>query len=282
MGTKAVDYLEHYREHGYAVVRGVFDPSDVSDLADAFERVYAQGLEHARSYRHGNVFFRVDQDAALGPLVRFVQWPAYFEAALAKIRTDPRLFDIIEPIIGVDVKQIINQMHWKPPGAAMTDFAYHRDIHFRRPAAAYRSTEWSYVQTGIAVDRHRAENGAMVVYPGSHRLRDVDLTLPGRVSDATLQADDLAALGLDPSKAVSLDLDPGDVAFWNLYTIHGSGPNRTSHDRRFYLNGYVAADKCDRGEWAFRGGKPCQLGEPRLVHYEDLYIRPEPHYPDAA
>ena len=48
-----------------------------------------------------------------------------------------------------------------------------------------------------------------------------------------------------------------------------------------YINGYVAADMCDRGEWAFQGGNPCPLGEPQLVHYEDLYIRPEPHYPDS-
>lgn len=278
----AEDYLEHYHEHGYAVVRGVFSPDDLSELAAAFDRVYAQGLEHARSYRHQNIFYRVDRDDALGRIVRFVQWPAYFDAVLNQFRTDSRMLDIIEPITGVDVKQIINQMHWKPPGAAMTEFAYHQDIHFRRPAAAYRSPERAYVQTGIAVDRHRTENGAMFVYPGSHRLRDVTISPPGRVSDSTLQAGDLAALGLDPEKAVSLDLDPGDVAFWNVYTIHGSGPNRASHERRFYVNGYVAADMCDRGEWAFQGGKACLLGEPQLVHYEELYTRPEPHYPSAS
>lgn len=278
----AMDHLEHYQEHGYAVVKGVFGPDEMSELASAFDRVYAQALDHARSYRHQNVYFRVDSDAALGTVVRYVQWPAYFDAVLSRFRTDPRMLGIIEPILGGDVKQIINQMHWKPPHAAMTEFAYHQDIRFRRPAEAYRSPEWAYVQTGIAVEAHRAENGAMLVYPGSHRMRELTISLPGRVADTALQADDLTALGLDPAKAVPLELDPGDVAFWNLYTIHGSGPNRASHDRRFYINGYVAADKCDRGEWAFRGGKACALGEPQLVHYEDLYIRPEPHYPDAG
>ena len=38
-----------------------------------------------------------------------------------------------------------------------------------------------------------------------------------------------------------------------------------------------AAD-CDRGEWAFRDGKPCTLGEPVLVHYDALYKRPYPHF----
>jgi hypothetical protein len=72
------------------------------------------------------------------------------------------------------------------------------------------------------------------------------------------------------------------VAFWNLFTVHGSGANTSAIDRRLYLNGYVAAEHCDRGEWAFKGGEPCALGEPALVHYEELYSRPEPHYVDAV
>jgi len=90
----------------------------------------------------------------------------------------------------------------------------------------------------------------------------------------------LVAAGLDPAKLVVLELDPGDVALWHVHTIHGSGPNLTPGDRRFYLNGYVRAADCDRGEWAFRDGAPCPLGEPVLVHYEALHSRPGPHYLD--
>jgi len=85
---------------------------------------------------------------------------------------------------------------------------------------------------------------------------------------------------LDPARLVDLELEPGDVAFWNVYTIHGSGPNRSAVDRRFYLNGYVRAEDCDRGEWAFREGAPMPLGAPLLVHYDELFSRPEPHYLD--
>jgi hypothetical protein len=49
----------------------------------------------------------------------------------------------------------------------------------------------------------------------------------------------------------------------------------------FYINGYVTARNAERGAWAFRNGIPCPLGDPVLIHYEDLYDRPEPHYVDA-
>ena len=86
---------------------------------------------------------------------------------------------------------------------------------------------------------------------------------------------------LDPSNEIDLELNPGDVAIWHVFTIYGSGPNVSSTDRRLYINGYVTAENCDRGEWAFRDGAPCKLGEPVLVHYDDLHKRPESHFVDA-
>jgi len=273
-------HIEHYREFGYAVVKGVFDPQEVAELAAAFDRVYAKGLEHRASFRHQNVLFRLAEDPNLGRIVRMVQWPSYFDPVLAGYRTDRRMLEILAPLLGRDLKQIINQMHWKPPGAAGVEFGYHQDIRFRRPREAYRSPATSYVQTGIAIDRHDRENGAMTVLPGSHRLGELAFDQAGGVMDRSLFDDDLVRLGLDPAAKVDLALEPGDVALWHLFTVHGSGPNISDRDRRFYLNGYVTAANCDRGEWAFRDGAPCALGEPRLVHYEDLHTRPGPHYLD--
>jgi len=274
------DYIAFYREFGYAVIKGVFGPGDIRELGEAFDRVQARALSHGGSFRHQNVFFRVAQDRALGRIVRYAQWPSYFDEVLARFRTDRRLLEIVAPLLGTDLKQIINQMHWKPPGAEMVEFGYHQDIRFRRPRSAYRAPEQSYVQTAIAIDPHRRENGAMTLYPGSHKLGELAFPERGRVMDRAKSEDDLLAMGLDPGNIVDLILDPGDVAFWNLNTIHGSGPNTSRMDRRVYLNGYVRADACDRGEWAFRGGEPCPLGDPVLVHYEDLHSRPHPHYVD--
>ncbi len=272
------DYVEHFHEHGYAVVKGVFRPHEVAELAEAFDRFYAQGIDYGASYRHRNLFYRVVEDAALGPMVRMVQWPSYIDATLARYRVDPRMARILAPLIGRSLKQIINQMHWKPPGAGAVEFGYHQDIRSRRPRSAYVSPETSYVQTGIAIDPHSKESGAMTVLPGSHRLGELRFADDAPVMDRTLDDNDLRKLGLDPESKVDLVLEPGDLALWHLHLVHGSGANTSMRDRRFLINGYVIADNCERGEWAFRNGAPCQLGEPVLVHYEDLYTRPGPFY----
>jgi hypothetical protein len=267
-----------YRTEGYAVLRGVFSAGEVATLAAAFDRQWQQGMAHRASFRHGNLFYRLGQDAALGKVLRLVQWPSYADPVLEDARRDPRWLPLLEPLIGRDIKQIINQLHWKPPGAAGAEFAFHQDARFRRPRTAFRNLATSYVQTGLAIDAHRAANGGMSLYPGSHLLGEKELAGTAPVLDQGMADARLAAAGLDPTKLVDVDLDPGDVAFWNVYTIHGSGPNATPGNRRFYLNGYVRAADCDRGEWAFRDGKPAPLGKPVLVHYDDLHQRPDPHY----
>ncbi|HUA54255.1 MAG TPA: phytanoyl-CoA dioxygenase family protein [Candidatus Sulfotelmatobacter sp.] len=273
-------YLDDYRRRGVAVVRGVFAPAEIAALAAAFDRIHAEAIAHPRSWRHGNRLIRLGTDPALGKIVRLVQWPSYADPVLDGFRLDRRMFDLVAPLIGRDIKQIINQMHWKPPGAAAAEFAYHQDIRFRRPRGAYREPRTAYVQTGIAIDAHRLDNGAMMVCPESHRLDELALGHAGPILDSAMAADDLVRVGLDPTRAEPLLLEPGDVALWNLFTVHGSGPNRSATDRRFYINGYVAAAQCDRGEWTFRDGQPCRLGAPVLVHYEDLHRRPDPHYLD--
>jgi ectoine hydroxylase-related dioxygenase (phytanoyl-CoA dioxygenase family) len=275
------DYLEHYREHGYAVLRRVFAPAELAELAQSFDRAYAEGIAHGRSFRHGNLFYRVVPDAGLGRVVRYVQWPSWRDPVLERYRRDPRMLDILRPLIGSELKQIINQLHWKPPGAAFADFAFHQDVRFRRPRSAFRDLAGSYVQTGIAIDPHCAGNGAMTMLPGSHRLGELEFGAGGRIMDAAMADADLLRLGLDPTRAVALEMEPGDVALWSVMTVHGSGPNRSDGDRRLYINGYVAAANSDRGEWAFRQGRPCPLPEtPSLVHYEDLLAHPGPHYVD--
>lgn len=276
----ASDIRDSYRRDGYVILRGVFTAAEVAELAAAFDRQYQAGLAHPRSFRHGNFHVRVADDPAIGHTVRMVQWPSYGDAVLNAVRQDGRMLAIVAPLIGTDVKQIINQMHWKPPGAAGGDYAFHQDSRFRRPREAYRNLGESYVQTGIAVDPHRPESGTMRLYPGSHRLGDLALAPRGSILGTGIAEDALEQAGLDPAKLVDFALEPGDVGLWHPHMIHGSGPNRSARDRRLYINGYVRASDCDRGEWTWRDGRPVPLGEPVLVHYEDLHRRPEPHYVD--
>lgn len=274
--TELVDPLA-WRREGYAIVRKFFTPAEIAAIGAEIDRVHEEGVAHGRSFRHGNLFYKIAQGAS-GPLVQMVQWPAYHRPALDAVRLDPRFAALLAPLIGCDVKQIINQLHWKAPGAE-GDFAWHQDSRFREPAVCYRNLATSYVQTGLAIDPHGPESGGMSFVPRSHLHGDLDLDTATEVLGSKMRDEALERVGLSAADAIQLDLEPGDLALWNPYLVHGSGPNRAGHMRRFYINGYVRAEDCDRGEWAFRDCRPVPLGpEPALVHYEQLHERGEPHY----
>ncbi len=276
MGTPS--YVTYYLTDGYAIIRGVFTLGEVEAIGEAVDRVHAEGVEHGRSFRHGNLFYNVAPGADGVPLVRMVQWPAYHQPALNGVRLDRRMAALMEPLLGRDLKQIINQLHWKAPGS-QGDFAWHQDSRFRQPEWAYRNLASSYVQTGLAIDPHRPESGCMRFIRGSHLRGNLDLDSTTEVLGTSMSDSVLLAAGLSPGDAVDLVLDPGDLALWSPYLVHGSGTNRSDHRRRLYINGYVRAEDCDRGEWAFRDGEPVPFGpEPALVHYEALRERGEPHY----
>lgn len=277
-GAEDADYAAKFRRDGYAVLRGFFDAREVAEIGAAIDQVHAEGVAHGRSFRHGNLFYNVAPQPGGEPLVRMVQWPSYHQKVLDRVRLDPRFAAMLRPLIGGDVKQIINQLHWKAPGG-MGDFAWHQDSRFRKPDACYRNLGTSYVQTGLAIDPHNPQSGGMRFIPRSHLAGDLDLDTSTEVLGNAMADEVLEGVGLSAADAIDLDLAPGDLALWNPYLVHGSGTNRSNHQRRLYINGYVRAEDCDRGEWAFREGEPVPLGaEPALVHYEELRERGEPHY----
>src|SRR3954451_4232044 len=116
--TDLADTIAQYRALGYGVLRGVFGAGEVAELAAAFDRHWARGVALGASFRHGNLHYRIGEDDRLRTIVRMVQWPSYEDAVLARLRTDARLFALLAPLLGGDIKQIINQLHWKKPGAA--------------------------------------------------------------------------------------------------------------------------------------------------------------------
>ncbi|MDH3643834.1 MAG: phytanoyl-CoA dioxygenase family protein [Gammaproteobacteria bacterium] len=265
---------ECFHRHGYAVVKNVFNAAEVAALKSATDRAKRRGLQVGKSFRHGNLGYWIKDDPRIGTNVIGMQWPSYQEDALELHRRDPRMATLLEPLIGRNIRQIVNQLHWKTPGSTFA-VSFHRDRINRRPAEAFRALATSYVQTATVIDSMNAANGALLVVPGSH-LRTPRSEHPGKgnfiagdVSRAYLSDEGFCEADLLP-----LHAEPGDVALWHVDTIHGSEMNQSSQDRCLYINGYVDARNCMRGHWAFINGQGIPLPPidvPVLVHRDDIF-----------
>ncbi len=273
------DLVAELHREGYAIVRGFLPADDIAAIAAEADRVYAEGLRHHATYRHKNLLLEVLEDpVARRRVVLQAHWSAWISPHLERMRRDPRYLAVLEPFLGRDIKQITHQIHWKPPGAKYTFYRYHQDARFRN-AQAVRNLLYGTVNTGLAIDRQSEANGALRVIPRSHLNGYLGLSEDGTIMTGSTPDEDLVRAGLDPRSAVICEMEPGDLLLWTLYTVHGSAPNLSDHDRRFMINSYSRASDSERGEWAFRDGRGVPLGpEPQLCKYEELYTRPGPYY----
>ncbi len=129
------------------------------------------------------------------------------------------------------VVQLIQQAHFKLPGDEVA-FGWHQDASNRR----YGTPLWrdvdgrgSFVQIAVAVDPMTPERGGLRMIRGSHRAGFVADPRTGVVPAEHVRAAD----------AVDVVLAPGDAAVFGPFTVHGSGPNRSSAPRRVFLQGYA-------------------------------------------
>ncbi len=277
------DHAAHYRRHGYAVVRGLYDRAEMAEIRRETQRIYDEGLKHHASYRDRTLYFEILPESFRGRrYVLQAHWFAWISPLFEALRREPRLFDVLAPLIGRDIRQPAQQIHWKPPGAELTGFRFHQDLRFRENPAIYRDLPGSWLNTGLAVDPATRANGCLHVIRGSHEKGYLGLSDDGPLMKGETQEAELLKAGLDPADIVDLELEPGDFAIWGLVTVHGSEPNRSDRDRAFQISAYVTAENSERGEWAFRDGVPVPLGpEPEICKYEALRERPGPFYEDT-
>ena len=277
------DYVQHYWDHGYAVVRGVFSQQEMLLAQAESQRIYAEGLKHHATWRHKNLLFEILPESYAGKRTMVqAHWYAWISPFFEKMRRDPRVLALMEPLLGRDIRQVAQQLHWKPPGVAQrTGYRFHQDLRFRERRDVYRDLMTSYINTGLAIDPATRANGCLQVFPGSHKLGYLGLSddAGGTIMKGVTHEQELVNAGLDLSSKVNLELEPGDLALWGLLTVHGSEGNTSDKDRAFAIQSYVRASTSERGEWAFRDGVSTPLGsEPEICKYEALREKPGPFY----
>jgi ectoine hydroxylase-related dioxygenase (phytanoyl-CoA dioxygenase family) len=275
-------YIDQYWEQGYAVLRGLLPRAAVGDLQAETRRIYEEGLKHPTTYRDRNLLFEILPESFRGRrYVLQAHWIAWISPYFEQLRRSEPYRRALIPLLGADIKQVAQQIHWKPPGAERTGFRFHQDLRFRERRDAFRDLMTSYITTGLAIDPATRENGCLRIIPGSHRLGYLGLSDDGPLMKGVTEEPALRAAGLDPEAMVDIELEPGDLVMWSLLTVHGSDINRSQKDRAFLLSSYVKAANSDRGEWTVRGGESVTLGpQPQLCKYEQLHTKPGPFYSD--
>ncbi|MER7406950.1 phytanoyl-CoA dioxygenase family protein [Streptomyces sp. NPDC000070] len=216
-------YREGFEEDGFTVVRGLFGADETERLCDEFSALRAAGPVpgHFEPRASGpgadplHVWPRVMHPHEINDLAR-------------DVLLDARLRTVLEVLLGEEVLAAQSMFYFKPPGARGQ--ALHQDNFYLRVEPGTCVAAWLACEV---IDR---ENGGLEVVPGTHRM---DLFCPEEADAGVSFAREYVPPppGLAP---VPVDMEPGDVLFFNGSLVHGSQPNRTADRfRRSFIGHYV-------------------------------------------
>lgn len=219
--------IEEFYQKGFFVIQRLFNTDEINKIKYCFNRLQstAQKLRTTQE-------FEGSQFVVNGDRIDRVVWMGAAEPYLLKFGEDKRLLGPCSELLNVSqFDQLICQGHYKLPGDQVK-FDWHQDCQHR----GVGSSDWidvdgrgSYVQTLMAVDEVTAENGPVSFIPYTTHLGPLELE---KKSNPTSY--------FDVNSAVEVLMQPGDVAFFHPYAVHGSQPNNSNRPRRVFINGFAA------------------------------------------
>lgn len=203
---------ENYEQRGVIQIRGLIPPEEV----DTIREVFTSQVEVDPSLGHDD---HLGVDDVLRRYPRFVHPHRRTDSAVGRLARrhmlDRRIFDVVEELIG-PAFAAQSMFYFKPPTARGQ--ALHQDNAFLQAHPETCVAAW------IAVDDCDAENGALSVVPGSHRVQLLCL----EPADSSLSFTDAQVPLPDGVEVEQTVMRAGDVLFFHGSTVHGSKPNSSA------------------------------------------------------
>src|SRR5262249_23509350 len=150
---------------------------------------------------------------------------SYFDELFHAAAMNPRVVDVIEDLLGPDLKLYTDQLMMKPPMVG-SQLNWHQDS-----AAWMFFVPHDHITCWIALDDSTVENGCMRVIRGSHKYG----IIAHKHLDGFLTEEELA-------NEVAIPLPSGSCMFHHSLTLHGSHANLTPLRRRGLAIHYLRAD----------------------------------------
>lgn len=220
--------VAEYRERGFVTVPQVLDPSLVSALRDATNRLWEAGRSLTAKTSHYDLSAG---HCAQNPRIRRMSSPTELDPLFEQAAFDSALGDIAADLIGGAVKFYHSKINFKLPDGG-EEIGWHQDW------PVFPHTNANLVALSVPLTPSRKANGCLRTIPGSHRGGARSHWAGGRYvlnCNESMSAEELAA-------AEDSEVDPGDVVAHHGLVVHGSAPNPSRDIRTTWIIQYAAAD----------------------------------------
>ena len=221
--------IAQYREYGYVPVENVLEDQTLADLRRVTDEIVAnaRGIEE-----HTNILDLEASHTPEAPRVRRIKQPHLADPFYRELAGHAGVMAALEPLIGKHIRL-------RAGGKInMKSADYGAPVEWHQDWAFYPHTNQDVLAVGILLDDMNADNGPLLVLPGSHRGPVYDHHSHGAFCGAI----DIAREDLDVSGAREVHAKAGSITIHHVRLVHGSAMNRSETQRRVLFFEYAAAD----------------------------------------
>lgn len=242
-----------FERDGYYVARSLFSAAQVSELVELIDQSLSPAL--------APVEFEADvhypgappsKTAPGGNTPRRLLHAFGRDRLFQQVGRHPQVVAMLKALMGTDEIRLSQNHHncvmTKHPGFSSVT-SWHQDIRY------WRFDRRELVSSWLALGAENAHNGGLLVIPGSHTL-DFE---PGQFDASLFLRTDLPDNEELLSRAIAVELEPGDLLLFHSRTLHAAGQNDSDIIKRSLVYTYRAEDN-----------QP--IPETRSALYEDIPV----------
>ncbi|MBI3252499.1 MAG: phytanoyl-CoA dioxygenase family protein [Candidatus Omnitrophica bacterium] len=212
-----------FRRDGFVVVRGLYDSREIQEISDWIEDLAVRPPEKGGMM----VYFEESLIAKDEKILSRIEKFSDFHPGFRNFVQADKMAGRVSGLLGEPAVLFKEKINFKMPGGG--GFTPHQDIQ-----PGWDEYASYFLSVLVAVDDSTVENGCLELAAGHHRRG-----LIGRKWEP-LEGEELK--GIEFKK---FPMAPGDVAFFDCFVPHQSGPNLTDKPRR---NIYLTFNRLSEGD----------------------------------
>lgn len=226
--TLTVEQKEFFWENGYLPYHRILSAEELDALQRRSEDIISGKVRHVPPrYIQFEEQFRDGLPDDVAPLdaVRKMTQLCYFDDEFERTARKPEIVDVIEELLGPNIKLYTDQLMMKPRyHGTVTD--WHQDS-----MAWHQFAPQGHISCWVALDDATVENGCMTVIPGSHKWGPIASEYKDRFLTNPLV-----------TEPVPVELPAGSCMFHHGLNFHRTGANSTANRRRGLALHYIRAE----------------------------------------
>ncbi|WP_308634848.1 phytanoyl-CoA dioxygenase family protein [Paenibacillus silvisoli] len=213
---------KHFDTEGYIIVKGLFSPSDISEIVETFDT-----MSHETIPGYFEPDLKADES---DPLQRYprVMHPHRFNDTAMRYMLHQPVMEILADLYGEEAYAAQSMFYYKPPGSRGQ--ALHQDNFYLQVEPGNCIAAWT------AIDDAYEDNGGLLVVPKTNAH---EISCPDKADSN----ESFTTHYVKPPKdgvVTPVIMDKGDVLFFNGNLIHGSYRNKTKDQfRRAFICHYA-------------------------------------------